>query len=67
MEFADARWRKSSVSNGSSGQGCVEIAFLTGEQVALRDTKDRTLYPHRYPTAQWRAFLAGIRAEEFTP
>lgn len=66
MDLADARWRKSSFSGGAdSGTGCVEVAFLAGGQVALRDTKDRELAPHRYFAAEWRAFLAGVRAGEF--
>jgi hypothetical protein len=66
VDLANVRWRKSSASNGNSGTGCVEIAYLPGHAVALRDTKDRALPPHRYPTAQWTAFLAGVRAGEFT-
>jgi hypothetical protein len=65
VDLTGARWRKSSRSNGSSGQeGCVEVAFLVGA-VALRDSKDRSLPPHRYPAEEWRAFLAGVRAGEF--
>lgn len=63
---ADANWRKSSFSgeNGDSG-GCVEVAFLPRGDVAVRDTKDRTLAPHRYTAAEWAAFVAGVRAGEF--
>lgn len=65
MDLTGARWRTSSYSGGNTGgNGCVEVAFLAGA-VALRDTKDRTLRPHVYPPAQWRAFLAGVRAGEF--
>lgn len=66
MDLAGARWRKSSFSGGAdSGTGCVEVAFLPDGAVALRDTKDRALAPHHYPGAEWRAFLAGVRAGEF--
>ena len=44
---------------------CVEVAFLPDGGVAMRDTKDRALPPHRYAAAGWAAFLAGIRAGEF--
>lgn len=59
-------WRKSSFS-GQQGDstGCVEVAFLSDGGVALRDTKDRGLAPHRYPAAAWDAFVAGVRAGEF--
>jgi hypothetical protein len=59
-------WRKSSFSgeNGNGG-GCVEVAFLYDGGVALRDTKDRSLAPHRYTAAEWDAFVAGVRAGEF--
>ncbi len=61
----DTTWRTSSFS-GSQGDstGCVEVAFLPGG-VAIRDTKNRNLPPHRYTTAEWDAFLAAIRAGKF--
>jgi Domain of unknown function (DUF397) len=63
---ADLVWRKSSFSgdNGNGGS-CVEVAFLPGGGAAVRDTKDRTLPPHRFTGAEWDAFLAGVRAGEF--
>lgn len=64
MELADARWFKSSFSGGN-GNGCVEVAFLPTGEVAVRDTKDRTLPAHRYTAAEWDAFVAGVRAGEF--
>jgi hypothetical protein len=56
-------WFTSSFSGGNSNN-CVEVAF-SSEGVAVRDTKDRALPPHRYPAADWTAFLAGVRAREF--
>ena len=64
MSVVGAHWFKSSFSGTGANGECVEVAFLDGD-VALRDTKDRSLAPHRYPTATWRAFLAGVRAGEF--
>jgi hypothetical protein len=66
MDLVGARWRKSSFSNGASGgEGCVEVALLGRDAVALRDTKDRGLPVHRYAGTEWRAFLAGVRAGQF--
>jgi hypothetical protein len=64
VDRTDLHWRTSSFS-GTNGNGCVEVAFLPGGGVAVRDTKDRALPPHRYSAAEWAAFLAGVRAGEF--
>jgi hypothetical protein len=67
VDFTDARWRKSSFSGeGENGSGCVEIAFLAGGHVALRDTKDRSRPPHCFNQHEWRRFLSGVHAGEFT-
>ena len=63
MPERDLQWFTSSFS-GSNGDSCVEVAHLPGG-VAVRDTKDRALPAHRYATAEWRAFLTGVRAGEF--
>ena len=58
-------WRKSSFSgSGGNGDGCVEVAVLTGG-IAVRDSKDRALPPHHHSAHAWGEFLAGIRAGEF--
>jgi hypothetical protein len=59
----ELRWFTSSFSGGNGG-GCVEVAFLPAV-VAVRDTKDRALAPHRYPAASWSEFLTAVRAGEF--
>ncbi len=64
MEGAEIRWFTSSFSTGN-GNGCVEVAFLPDGGVAVRDTKDRSLPPHRYTAAEWDAFVAGVHAGEF--
>lgn len=63
MDLTEAQWFKSSFS-GNNGGGCVEVAFLP-DAVAVRDTKDRALAPHRYAVGAWEAFVAGVRAGEF--
>ena len=60
---ATLRWRTSSYSG--SGNNCVQVA-ARGPGVAVRDSKD----PHGprlvFSPQQWRAFVAGVKAGEFT-
>ncbi|OZM79030.1 DUF397 domain-containing protein [Pseudonocardia sp. MH-G8] len=63
MRDDELRWFTSSFSGGNAN--CVEVAIVPGGGVAVRDTKDRSLTPHRYAAADWTAFLSGIRAGEF--
>lgn len=57
-------WRKSSRSNGSGGNNCVEVAFLdTG--VAVRDSKDRNGPSLGFTESEWHAFVAGVKNGEF--
>jgi hypothetical protein len=65
VDHTGARWRKSTFSSNGEAGGCVEVAFLTGDTVTVRDSKNPSLAPHVYPAAEWSAFLAGIRAGEF--
>jgi hypothetical protein len=59
----ELRWFTSSFSGGN-GANCVEVAFLPGA-VAVRDTKDRTLPPHRHSPSSWAEFLTAVRSGEF--
>jgi hypothetical protein len=59
----ELRWFTSSFSGGN-GDSCVEVAFLPGA-VAVRDTKDRSLPPHRFSAPCWTDFLAAVRSGEF--
>lgn len=64
--MSELTWRKSSFSGeNGDGDGCIEVAFLPGGGVAVRDTKDRAIAAHHYPAAEWAAFVAGVRAGEF--
>lgn len=60
---ADGRWFKS--SHSQSDAACVEVAFLDGGSVAVRDSKNRTGPALVFTSAEWTAFLAGARAGEF--
>jgi uncharacterized protein DUF397 len=67
MNSADligARWRKSRHSTDEGA--CVEVAFLDGGRVAVRDSKDRGAGPaFVFGSSQWGAFLAGVAGGEF--
>jgi len=66
VDLTGAEWRKSSFSGESgNGDGCVEVAFLPGGEVALRDSKDPARTPHVFTPLEWECFVAGVRAGEF--
>ncbi|MGX7676003.1 DUF397 domain-containing protein [Plantactinospora sp. DSM 117369] len=50
-------WRKSTRSNGSSGN-CVEVADNLPVRVLVRDTKDRDGGTLTFGPAAWRAFVS---------
>ena len=63
-ELAGARWRKSRRSNGQGN--CVEVAFLDGGRVAVRDSKDGGHGPALvFTAAEWDAFAGGMADGEF--
>lgn len=61
--LAYAAWRKSTRSNG--GDNCVEVAFLAGGEVAVRDSKDPSGPALRFTPSEWRAFVGGVHDGEF--
>ncbi|MFD9551459.1 DUF397 domain-containing protein [Nocardia salmonicida] len=64
VDVTDAVWRKSTYS-GPDGN-CVEVAFLAGGDIAVRDTKDHGRGPVlAFGPGQWRAFLSDVAAGEF--
>ncbi len=66
-ELVGARWRKSHYSDDQGGN-CVEVAFLSGGRVAVRDSKDAGAGPALvFTAAEWTAFSAGMADGEFTP
>ena len=59
-----AIWRKSSYS-GSNGGDCVEIAVLSDNSRAVRDSKDPGGPVLAFGPDDWRAFTVAIKAGDF--
>ncbi|HEV2376884.1 MAG TPA: DUF397 domain-containing protein [Streptosporangiaceae bacterium] len=57
-QVIQARWFKSSAS---SVTGCVEVAYLPGGQVAVRDSKDAGGQAHVFGRREWAAFVSGLK------
>jgi hypothetical protein len=77
MDLSKLRWRKSTYS-GDNGGNCVEVAELTNTPesiptddnnnntlIAVRDSKDPDGPKLFFTTAEWDAFLNGVKANEF--
>lgn len=63
MNLADAQWFKSTHSQGTSE--CVEVAFLGGSHVGVRDSKNPTGPALIFTPGEWDAFVGGARDGEF--
>ncbi|MFE3795557.1 DUF397 domain-containing protein [Nocardia tengchongensis] len=58
-----ARWFKSSHSSGQTE--CVEVAFLFGGEVAVRDSKYPTGPVLAFSAAEWTTFIAALRVDRW--
>ena len=63
VDLTNAHWFKSSRSSG--GQECVEVAFLDGGVVGMRDSKNPTGPALAFTSGEWSAFMAGVQDGEF--
>jgi len=63
-DLSRARWFKSSFSNGQGGN-CVEHARLPDGSRAVRHSKDPEGPALIFTSAEWDAFLQGVRNAEF--
>ncbi|MEV6427656.1 DUF397 domain-containing protein [Nocardia sp. NPDC051463] len=62
-DLSNAKWFKSSRS--SAGNDCVEVAFLNGGLVSIRDSKNPTGPALVFTPGEWDAFAAGVHDGEF--
>ncbi|WP_405561301.1 DUF397 domain-containing protein [Streptomyces sp. NBC_01180] len=60
IDLADARWRKSTYSNGQGGD-CLEVADGIPGVVPVRDSKNPTGRSLVFPGAAWTAFIDAVR------
>ena len=62
-EFTDDQFKTSSFSGGDAGT-CVEVA-LTAGAVGVRDSKNPSGAVLSFTSAEWHAFVAGVKQGEF--
>lgn len=63
VNLSQAAWFKSSRSTPS--QDCVEVAFLDGGHVGVRDSKNSSGPALIFTPGEWDAFLSGTNGGEF--
>ncbi|MFI7669712.1 DUF397 domain-containing protein [Nocardia sp. NPDC049526] len=63
IHLSGARWFKSSRSGAHAE--CVEVAFLDGGMVGVRDSKNPTGPALVFTPGEWSAFTAGVNDGEF--
>lgn len=62
MHERELQWRK---STHSGQEGCVEVAYLPGGHVGVRDSKNRRGSRLVFTPTEWKAFIAGVKDGEF--
>jgi len=63
VDLSGAQWFKSSRSGGKAD--CVEVAFLDGGMVGMRDSKNPTGPALVFTPSEWDAFSGGVKDGEF--
>ena len=62
--LVNATWIKSRRS-GPTGGNCVEVAFLDGGEIAMRNSKHPSGPALIFTRSEWDAFLGGAKDGEF--
>ena len=62
-DLSRATWFKSSLSGGQ--HNCVEVAFLDGARVAVRNSKHPDSGTAVFLPSEWQAFIGGVKLGEF--
>ncbi|MFD0365434.1 DUF397 domain-containing protein [Nocardia sp. GCM10030253] len=62
VDLSGAKWFQGSRSDATTG--CVEVVFLDGNHVGLRDSKNPTARLSFTP-GEWDAFTGGVQDGEF--
>jgi hypothetical protein len=65
VDLCALQWFKSSAS-GENG-ACVEVARISDDWVALRDSKDPAGPKYIFSGAEWGAFICAVKAGAFEP
>lgn len=60
----NGEWRKSSFSNGSGGNNCVEVMPMT-YGIYVRHSAHPEGRPIDFTRGEWEAFVQGVKAGEF--
>ncbi|MFQ6324772.1 DUF397 domain-containing protein [Nocardia sp. CWNU-33] len=63
VDLSGAAWHKSTRS--SATKDCVEVAFLDGGLVGVRDSKNPTGPALLFTPGEWSAFAAGVQDGQF--
>jgi hypothetical protein len=58
-----AIWRKSTLSG--TNNNCVEVAFLEGGTVVVRNSKRPEAGVTMFSSDEWQAFVGGVKQGEF--
>ncbi|NKY51409.1 DUF397 domain-containing protein [Nocardia vermiculata] len=65
IDLSTAKWFTSTRTSG--GKDCVEVAFLPGGHVGVRDSKDRTGPALVFAPGEWDSFTSVISKSGFPP